>query len=76
MNYSQYIEINPKIMLGKPVIKDTRITVELIIEKLSAGESVEQILSAHPRLIHEHILAALTYAADVLKDEIILPVSA
>ena len=63
MNYSKYIEINPEIMVGKAIIKNTRITVELIIEKLSAGETLEQILASHPRLKHEHILAALSYAA-------------
>ena len=56
------IEINPKIMLGKPVIKGTRITVELILEKLAAGESVDEILAEHPRLEREHIQAALMFS--------------
>ena len=47
------IQSNPSIMMGKPVIAGTRITVESIIEKLAAGESVEQILNAHPRLNQE-----------------------
>ena len=46
----QFIEINPKVMMGKPVIKNTRITVELILEKLAVGESFEGILEEHPRL--------------------------
>jgi uncharacterized protein (DUF433 family) len=55
------IESNPAVMLGKPVIAGTRITVELILEKLGAGESVEQILSAHPRLTRAGINAALAF---------------
>ena len=54
---------NPKIMMGKPVIKGTRITVELIREKLSPGESVEQIVQAHPRLTQEAIQASCAFAA-------------
>lgn len=57
------IQSDPAVMMGKPVIAGTRITVELILEKLAAGETVEQILDAHPRLTKESILAALTYAA-------------
>jgi uncharacterized protein (DUF433 family) len=58
----QWIISDPKIMMGKPVIAGTRITVELILEKLAAGESVEQILDAHPRLTREAIQAALGFA--------------
>jgi len=57
-----YIEINHKVMGGKPVIKGTRITVELILEKLAAGESFEEILAEHPRLMREHIQAALAFS--------------
>jgi uncharacterized protein (DUF433 family) len=65
-----YIETNPKVMMGKPVIKGTRITVELILEKLSNGETFEEILNEHPRLKREHILASLSFAANSLKGEI------
>jgi uncharacterized protein (DUF433 family) len=68
-NYENLIEINPKVMLGKPVIKGTRITVELILEKLGAGESIEQILEAHPRLTRSDIYAALQYALKTVKNE-------
>jgi uncharacterized protein (DUF433 family) len=57
------IQSDPKIMMGKPVVAGTRITVELILEKLAAGETVEQILQAHPRLTREAILAAIKFAA-------------
>jgi uncharacterized protein (DUF433 family) len=50
-------------MMGKPAISGTRITVELILEKLAAGETIEQLLEAHPRLIREGVLAALDFAA-------------
>lgn len=56
------IKTDASIMMGKPVIAGTRITVELILEKLAAGETVEQILDAHPRLTREAISAALLYA--------------
>ena len=58
---------DPGIMMGKPVIAGTRITVELILEKLAAGETVDQILSAHPHLTEDAIRAALAFAAEALK---------
>jgi uncharacterized protein (DUF433 family) len=53
------IETDPRVMLGKPVVKGTRITVELIVEKLAAGETVEQLLAAHPHLTEAGVQAAL-----------------
>jgi len=63
------IEINPNIMFGKPVIKNTRITVEQILRKLSAGMTIDEIISDHPHLTREDILAAQEFAADYLADE-------
>ena len=60
---------NPAIMLGKPVIKGTRITVEAILRKLSEGVSVEQLLTSYPHLSKEDIFAALTYASDLIANE-------
>ena len=51
----QLIVSDPNVMMGKPVVAGTRITVELILEKLSAGETIEQVLEAHPRLTREAI---------------------
>ena len=65
---------DPKVMMGKPVIAGTRITVELILEKLAAGETVEQILAAHPRLTPEGVSAALAFAAEALKADVVYPV--
>ena len=61
------IIIDPEIMMGKPIIRGTRITVETILEKLAAGESEEQLLEAHPRLTREAIQAAFKYAAETLR---------
>jgi uncharacterized protein (DUF433 family) len=67
------ITADPGIMMGKPVVAGTRITVELILEKLAAGETMEQILSAHPQLTQEAIRAALSFAADALKADVVYP---
>jgi uncharacterized protein (DUF433 family) len=72
---TELIEINQAVMLGKPVIKGTRITVELILDKLAAGETFEQILEAHPRLRREDIQAALAFAARTLKADAFYPIS-
>jgi len=65
---------DPSIMMGKPVITGTRITVEIILEKLSSGETIEQILQAYPRLTKESILQALAFAADALRADMVYPV--
>jgi uncharacterized protein (DUF433 family) len=66
------IEINPDVMLGKPVIRGTRITVELILRKLSEGATEGDLLDAYPNLTREDIQAALAYAADALAHETIV----
>jgi len=63
------IEINPEIMAGKPVIRGTRIPVELILRKLGAGMSDATIVADHPRLTTDDIRAAQAFAADYLADE-------
>ncbi len=60
-------------MMGKPVISGTRITVQLVLEKLAAGESVDQILSEHPRLAREGVQAVLAFAAEALRADIVYP---
>ena len=69
MKQHERIEINPKVMFGKPVIKNTRITVEQILRKLAAGMTVEEIIIDHPHLKPEDISAAQEFAADYLADE-------
>ena len=66
------VESNPQIMFGKPVIKGTRITVEHILRKLSAGKTVDQILADHPHLTIEDVYAAAAFAADYLAQEEII----
>jgi uncharacterized protein (DUF433 family) len=63
------IETNPDILTGKPVIKGTRLAVELILRELGAGMSVEAMVEAHPRLTVEDIRAAQAFAADYMADE-------
>ncbi|MBE3118386.1 MAG: DUF433 domain-containing protein [Candidatus Atribacteria bacterium] len=65
---------NPEVMMGKPVVEGTRVTVELILEKIALGESMEQIVAAHPSLTRDGALAAVKYAADVLRSDVIYPV--
>ena len=69
MPLTDRIEINPKVMLGKPVIRGTRIPVELILRKLSEGANEADLLEAYPRLNRQDIQAALKYAADVVAHE-------
>lgn len=68
------IVTDPSVMMGKPVIAGTRITVDLILDKLASGESIEQIVDAHPRLTRQSILAALDFANRVLKSDIVYPI--
>ena len=63
------IEINPKIMMGKPVIHGTRITVELILRKLSEGATEMDLMDAYPKLTGEDIKAAIKFAADTISHE-------
>lgn len=69
------IELNPEVMLGKAVIRGTRIPVELIVRKLGEGLGEAEILDAYPRLTRDDIQAALIYAADSLAKESILTLS-
>ncbi len=65
---------DPKVMMGKPVISGTRITVDLILEKLGSGESMEALLESHPRLTREGVLAALRFAAQALRADVVYPI--
>ncbi len=73
MTHHERITIDAAVMVGKPCIKGTRITVKLILEKLASGLSYAEILDDHPRLTHEDILAAIAFAHDYLaREDIIL----
>lgn len=67
---------DPKIMMGKPVVAGTRVGVDLILEKLGSGEPIEAVLESHPRLSRDDVLAALRYAAEVLRTEVVYSIDA
>ena len=69
MNSNDRIDINPSIMQGKPVIRGTRVPVELLLRKLGEGATQEDLLDAYPNLRAEDIRAAMAYAADALAHE-------
>ena len=75
MDYRDYIEPNSDMMLGKPVVKGTRITVGLILQKLSEGASIQDLIVAYPNLTEASINAALAYASDVVSNETIIAVA-
>ena len=72
--WREWIVSNPSVMMGKPVIVGTRITVELILQKLAAGETVDELMEAHPRLTREAIQAALAFAAEALRADVMYPI--
>ncbi len=72
MDYREYIESNADVMLGKPVIKGTRITVGLILQKLSEGATADDIIAAYPSISQPTINAVLAYASDVVSNETII----
>jgi len=69
MQFLERISCNPDVMMGKPVIKGTRITIEVILKKLSEGVSIQDILSAYPHLERDDVLAAISYSAEVISRE-------
>jgi len=71
MNWTGHIESNPKVMMGKPVIKSTRIPVDLLLEKLAEGETISDLLEAYPTIKKEDIYAALAFASEAIKNEIV-----
>ncbi len=70
MDYKKHITRDPKVMLGKPIIKGTRITVELVVRKLAGGYTVDDLLKSYPHLIREQIVSAIEFAADTVANEI------
>ena len=72
---TQGITSDPDVMMGKPVVEGTRITVESILDELGAGQTIEQLLEAHPRLTREGVLAAVRFGAELLRADVAYPVS-
>lgn len=74
MSADEMIQSNPMVMMGKPVVVGTRVTVELILEKLGAGETIDQILQEHPRLTRQGVLAAVQFGSKALRADVAYPV--
>ena len=73
MEWRERITVDPKVLVGKPVVKGTRISVELIVDLLAAGWSQEQILDSYPNLMLDDIRACLAYAGELLHAEKVFP---
>ncbi|MCP9761699.1 DUF433 domain-containing protein [Lacihabitans soyangensis] len=71
MNRKSHIESNPNILFGKPVIFKTRISVDLILEKLASGDTIEDILEAYPNISKNDIFACLQFASESIKNEVV-----
>jgi len=76
MNWQEYIVSDNQVLLGKPCIKDTRISVELILELLSAGWTEKQILDSYTTISSESIRAVFGYLKDCIQQELYFPISA
>ena len=76
MNWQEYIISDPKILLGKPTIKGTRISVELILELFSLGWTESQILDSYPSISKESLRAVFGYLKDCIQQELYLPIIA
>ena len=66
--YRKWITSDPNVLFGKPAIRGTRVPVELILDELAGGTTIDEIIEAYPRLNHEAIFAALVFAADIERD--------
>jgi uncharacterized protein (DUF433 family) len=73
VNWNLLIESDPERLFGKPTIINTRISVDLILEKLAAGDTFEDLLNAYPNLTNDDIISCLLFAADSIKNEILIP---
>lgn len=69
VRWQNYITADPAIMVGKPIIKGTRITIELLVEKLGYGETVDEILEDYPHQTREQIYACLRFAAHSVRSK-------
>ncbi len=69
----QGITSDPEVMMGKPVIEGTRVTVEVVLEELGQGRTIEELLEAHSRLTREGVLAAIRFGAEVLRVDVSNP---
>jgi uncharacterized protein (DUF433 family) len=75
MAWQEHISVDPKVLVGKPVVKGTRLSVDLIIDLLGKGWTQEQILDSYPNLTTQDIRACLAYASEVLQAERVYPLT-
>jgi uncharacterized protein (DUF433 family) len=76
MNWRDHIELRPDVLVGKPVLKGTRLAVEFVLDMIAAGVPEAEMLANYPRLTHDGILACVAYASDIVRSERVLPLSA
>lgn len=74
MEWRDRIEVNPAVLVGKPIIKGTRISVELILDRFADGWTMDDVLASYPHIAREDVLAALTFATELFKEEIFVAV--
>ena len=75
MNWRERITVDPHVLVGKPVVRNARIAVELVVDLLAAGWTQEQVLDSYPRLTAEDVRACLAYASDLLHSEKVYPLN-
>ena len=76
MDWRERIVVDPRVLVGKPVVKNTRLAVEFLVGLLAQGWTEQEILTSYPGLTHDDILACLGYAEELLRNEKVFPVSA
>jgi len=76
MNWRERISIDPQVLVGKPVVKNTRLAVEFVVGLLAQGWKEDDLLQNYPNLTHDDVLACLQYASEVLQSERVFPISA
>ena len=69
MNWKDRITVDPAILVGKPIIKGTRISVELILDRVADGWTMEDLLASYPHITRADVLAALSFAAEIFREE-------
>lgn len=69
MNWKDHVVVDPKVLAGKPIIRGTRISVELLMDRLADGWSMEQILESYPRVTRDDVLAAISFVTEVFREE-------
>ncbi len=74
-NWNDNIETNPNILYGKPVIKGTRISVELVLERMSDGQNFQEIIQNYPDLKEDDLFACLAYAASMIRNDVTIPLA-